>query len=451
MSTLEAAKARTPYGSLAVSCAITIGLLSVYLPGGRTARLTVLVLVAGTIAAYVATVHPLATFRLFALILAVVPYMHVPGTGIPLLLVLSVGIWVSLVSLRGVDFRPGWPEVWMAAIAAVALLSVLATGVSKGSLIEWIAWIAATAVVIPIRFLPESARASVIRTFVLGTAAAAVVGIALVILDPSGQFLGRLSFVGYDATGNNVQLVPGTEVNTIRLTGTFVEPNIAGLILTVGLLLALAHFRRAPRVLLTVVIGAALLLTLSRAALATVVVAIVLLVLISGGRRRGQLLLAGAAAGLGSLAIPTVRERLFNSFGPSDTGSIARALAFQDFPQQLSGHWWWGLGWDREEFRDPVVGRMVNFVANAPLLTIYRGGLVLGGLLVAVLIVIVLRSLVASRRSFPDSVVCCGVIGLTLVALQLDFPVVIQPPATAVFSFLLGISLAAHPRGGTHE
>lgn len=450
MSTVEVAKPPAPYVCLAVSIALTVGLLAVYLPGGHTVRLTVLVLVVGAAAAYVATVHPLATFRLFAAILAVVPYMHVPGTGIPLLLVLSVGIWVSLLFMPAAGFRPGWVEVWLLAIAAVALLSVVATGVSKGSLIEWTAWIAATAVVIPVRFLPEEARAAVIGTFVAGCAAAAVVGIALVRLDPNGEFLRRLSFVGYDAVGDNVQLVPGTETNQIRLTGTFVEPNIAGLILAVGLLLALAYFRGARRILLTVVIGAALLLTLSRAALATVVVAVVLLILISGGRRRGQLLLGAAAAGLGSLAIPTVRERLLNSFGPSDTGSIARALAFQDFPQQLSGHWWWGLGWDREEFRDPVVGRMVNFVANAPLLTIYRGGVILGGLLVVVLIVIVLHSLLAARRSFPASVVCCGVIGMTLVALQLDFPVVIQPPATAVFSFLLGISLASR-RWVDHE
>ena len=41
--------------------------------------------------------------------------------------------------------------------------------------------------------------------------------------------------------------------------------------------------------------------------------------------------------------------------------------------------------------------------------------------------------------------VCCGVIGIVLVALQLDFPIVIQAPATALFSFLVGLSLAPHP------
>ena len=164
MSTMTGTRSRLPYANLASSITVTIALLAAYLPGGHTTRLTVLVIVTGLVAAYVASVHPLATFRLFAAILAIVPYMHVPGTGIPLLLVLSVGIWVSLLFLRGVDFRPGWVEVWMLAVAAVALLSVFATGISKDALVEYVAWLAATAVVIPLRFLPDHERLSVIRT-----------------------------------------------------------------------------------------------------------------------------------------------------------------------------------------------------------------------------------------------------------------------------------------------
>jgi hypothetical protein len=90
---------------------------------------------------------------------------------------------------------------------------------------------------------------------------------------------------------------------------------------------------------------------------------------------------------------------------------------------------------------------MVNFVANAPLLTVYRGGLVLGGVAVLLLLVLVVRSLVAARGEFPDAVLACGVLAFCLVALQLDFPAVIQPPATAVFSLLVGLSLWARPKG----
>ena len=40
---------------------------------------------------------------------------------------------------------------------------------------------------------------------------------------------------------------------------------------------------------------------------------------------------------------------------------------------------------------------------------------------------------------------CGAVIGFVLVALQLDFPIVLQTPATMVFSFLVGLSLVPHP------
>ena len=64
--------------------------------------------------------------------------------------------------------------------------------------------------------------------------------------------------------------------------------------------------------------------------------------------------------------MPSVRTRLLDSFGPSDTGTQARDLALREFPRAMEGHWIWGLGWDREEFRRPVGGQAVNYVANGP-------------------------------------------------------------------------------------
>jgi hypothetical protein len=363
--------------------------------------------------------------------------------------VLAVGAWVALAFVPGVRFRPGAPELWLLALAATALLSVMATGVSRTSVKELVAWLAATAIVVPVRFLPAAARAITVRVFVLSTAAASVLGIVLVRIDPYGVILERLTIAGYREGKTNVQKVGGTEDITTRLTGTFVEPNIAGLVLVAGLLLAVAYFRGPIRAALVVVIGAGLMLTLSRAAIATAVVAGVLLVLRTPGRRRITIVTAGLVAGLGALSIPSVLDRLRDSFGPSDTGTIARDLALQEFPRAMEGHWIWGLGWDRDEFRVASVGRVINYVANGPLVTIYRGGLILGIVAVIVLVVLVLRSWIAARRSFEDAVVCCGVIGIVLVALQLDFPIVIQAPATAVFSFLVGLSLAPHPPGAS--
>lgn len=427
---------------IAASAAVlTAALLAVFLPGSERTQVVVLAGCIALVAAWVTAVHPRLLLCAFALVLALVPYADVPGTRIPVLLVLALGIWVALMFLPGVEFRPGWVEAGLLVWVAVAGLSMVATGVSTGALEEYAAWLAATAVVVPVRFLPPDVRLLVIRVFVFGCAVAAVIGIALLRFDPRGLFLSRLSFAGYDPEGGNAQLVLGTEENLLRLTGTFVEPNIAGLVLAVGLLLAVATTRGLWRVLLVVVIGAALLLTLSRAALATVAVAALVLVLTTPGRRRLAVLAAGAVAAAGALAIPTVRERLLNSFGPNDTGSLARWLAIQDFPAQMEGNWWWGLGWAREEFRDFGVGVTVNYIANAPLLTVYRGGILVGLVAGVLLLAVLVRSLAATRRSFHHAVLASGLVALCLVALQVDFPVVTQAPATAVFSFLLGLSL----------
>lgn len=443
MSAQASVMARIPWATLGVSAVLTAAPVAVLLSGDLSTRLIVLGVLATAVAAYAATIHPTSIFAATAGVLGFVPYLDIPGTNVPVLLVLAVGVWVALVFLPGVQFRPGWCEWWVLGLAVAALLSVVATDLSADSLTELAAWLAATAIVVPVRFLPAPARSTMVRVFVLSSAAASLLGILLVRIDPYGVLLSRFTFAGYDYSESNVQQVEGSETLTTRLTGTFVEPNIAGLILAIGLLLAVGYFRGPMRVLLVVVIGSGLMLTLSRAAIATVVVAGALLVLRSGGARRISLLVSGALAALGALAIPGVRDRLFDSFGPSDTGTIVRDLALQQFPQAMQGHWVWGLGWAREEFRDPTVGRIVNIVANAPLLTIYRGGLILGGLAIAVLALLVIRSWVAGQRSFEDAVVCCGVIGLILVELQLDFPVVIQVPATVAFSFLIGLSL--HP------
>ena len=216
------------------------------------------------------------------------------------------------------------------------------------------------------------------------------------------------------------------------------------------MLLAVAHLRGPLRVAMVVLIGSGLTLTLSRASIATVVVAAGLLALRSRGRRRVAVVGLSGVAGVGALLIPVVRHRIFDSFGPNDGGSLARNLALREFPRAMEGHWIWGLGWVREEFRDAAVNFHVNFAANAPLVTVYRGGIVVGVVAVLVLVVLVVRSWHAAARSFETAVVCCGVIGFVLVAMQLDYPVVLQAPATALFSFLVGLTLAPD-RSRDHE
>jgi hypothetical protein len=431
---------RTPSLVLGVSVALTVPTVIVFLRGDSTTRELLFLAAAAAFAVYVTAVHPLAIFVVLAAVLGFAPFTHVPGTEVPMLLVLAVGVWGAFMFMPGLEPRLGWCEAWVLVLAAVASLSVLLSGLSGSSLIEYVAWVAATAVVIPIRFLPAEARRMMARVFILGTAAAAAMGLALRV-DPQGVVARLLSFTGVDPQTPNVQLVAGSESVSTRLNGTYLEANIAGFILAAGLLLALAFFSGWMRVALVVIIGSGLLLTLSRSALATVAVALVLLLLRTGGRQRRTLIVAGAVGALSALAIPGVRSRLLDSFGPTDTGSAARLEALQDFSGLMDGSWIWGLGWARPEFRDADLNRAANLVANTPLATVYRGGVILGFLVVVLMIALVIRSWVNAQRSFADAVVCCSVMAFVLVALQLDYPVVLQASATVAMSMLVGLSM----------
>jgi hypothetical protein len=143
------------------------------------------------------------------------------------------------------------------------------------------------------------------------------------------------------------------------------------------------------------------------------------------------------------LLIPAVQNRLLASFGKFDQGTTDRVDALRDFPKLMDGHWLFGLGWGRLEFRDGDVTVAVNYVANSPLLTVYRGGVIVG----IVFVVLLLIALISAWRGLRSGnlglgIVGGGFVGFVAVALQVDFPVVTIPPVTALFSLLL----AALPR-----
>ena len=41
----------------------------------------------------------------------------------------------------------------------------------------------------------------------------------------------------------------------------------------------------------------------------------------------------------------------------------------------MAGHWGFGLGWARPEFIDPEFSYLFNLPSNAPLIALYRGGI----------------------------------------------------------------------------
>jgi hypothetical protein len=127
-----------------------------------------------------------------------------------------------------------------------------------------------------------------------------------------------------------------------------------------------------------------------------------------------------------------------------DAGSSARGDALAEFPGHMQGHWLFGLGWGRPEFVDPATAFEVNFVANSPLLTVYRGGIFTGLAFTAILVagaVVGYRMLRSGRweLGFYGGTF----IGFSVVALQLDFPVVSNPSTTTAFSVMLAFVVYA--------
>ena len=413
---------------------------------GVAVRLAAALLVSLPLGLWVAIRAPLVMYRLFAVVLGALPFGTLPGFPLPLVLLLGVSIGATAIvqlpqQRKDAPFTAlEWAAVVLIVVSAASMLVNLTSGFDVS---EFAKWLIATSALLSLGRLNASAIRTVGRSFVVGSAAAAVFALVLLVFDPSGSRLSLLSFFGYGTTGDdNLRYVFDASGATVRLTGTYVDPNIGGLFLFVALLLAMACFRGVLRIGFVALLGVSMALTLSRAAIFSTLVAILVLFAVQnltfGKKLRVFTVLAVGASAL--LLIPAVQNRLLASFGKFDRGSTDRVDALRDFPKLMDGHWLFGLGWGRLEFRDSAAGIAVNYVANSPLLTVYRGGVIVGLAFVALLIV----ALIASWRGLRSGnlglgVVGAGFVGFAAVALQVDFPVVTIPPVTALFSLLLAV------------
>jgi hypothetical protein len=152
-----------------------------------------------------------------------------------------------------------------------------------------------------------------------------------------------------------------------------------------------------------------------------------------------------AAIGLtaaGLFAVPSVRDRLLSSFSDSDTGRSARADSLQNLPGQMSGHWVFGLGWNRPEFKSGQLAQQVNYPSNAPLLTLYRGGIITALLLVVVLVIGCVLAYRAMRSpSLPNATFGGVFIGVAVISCNLQQSIVDMPQMTLTFSIFLAFML----------
>ncbi|MBT0565933.1 O-antigen ligase family protein [Williamsia sp. CHRR-6] len=400
--------------------------------------------------AVVAVANPRAVYGSLAFILGAAPLAIVPGIALPAFLLLTLATWVTVLIHRLEQTRVRAIEVTVVGFVAVSAISAVVTTQGSAYISEFIKWAIATSLVFALLRLDRTTLRFFGRTYVYGAAVGATFALGMFAFDKAGTIINRLSIIGYGQTGTigtHLRFYKTDDVSVVRLTGTYVDPNAAGIFLFVGLVLAVALLRGWSRVLLGGIIMIALVVTLSRSAIFSVVVALIVFFLFQ--RMRGGLRLGILAVGIGAvataLAVPSINRRIFDSFGSQDKGSRDRADALDNFIPSMSGHWWWGRGWGAPEFTDEVIGYKTNYVANTPLLTTYRGGILVGiAFIVVLLVTIVVASRSMRENRWERGVLVAGFIGFSVVALQLDFPVVTQAPMTLVFSVFIAM-VAANP------
>ncbi|WP_241256648.1 O-antigen ligase domain-containing protein [Rhodococcus sp. KRD162] len=423
--------------------------------GGTPVKLGAFALVVLAVGAYIGLRHPLYLTRALAFSLGALPFGYVPGVHAPLVFALGIAVVLATVIHRTAVSYITWPELPMIALIVLSALSLFATSGAIADYVEFGQWLISTLVLVCLLRMPRDELALFGRIYVYAASGAAAFALLIFVADPAGKLIRYLSIFGYGSEEESTRFVYSpTGATTVRLAGTYIDPNAAGIGFVLALMLCILLLRGYLRTALAALLFLSIVLTLSRAALFSVVFGLGLMFLFQQLRTRDRLAMIGAfaAAFFGALAVPSVRNRVFSSFGSGDAGSSARGDALVEFPGHMQGHWMFGLGWGRPEFKDPVVAFEVNYVANTPLLTIYRGGLVAGIAFVAVLVVIAVVGYTLLRaKRWEYGFYGGAMIGFAVVALQLDFPVVTIPATTMAFSVMYAFLVYAWEKSSENK
>ncbi|MCQ4120894.1 O-antigen ligase family protein [Rhodococcus tibetensis] len=434
---------RPPWNRIVGWLITTVAVMaSVAVLNGGSARAVVLVsgLLCLLVGVYVVAAHPALMRNSMAVLLGAAPFARFPVFPAPVLLALGGGVILAALVHRAAVTRVSTLEAAVAVLVVVSALSVYPNAVGGIDLLQFSEWLIATAVMFALLRLPVEQLATVGRMFAYGAAAGAVYGLVNLYAGGAGPVAQVLVVLGYTLQADTSRYVFTEDDVVSRLAGSFIDPNAAGIFLFVALLVCIVTVSGPRRWVLAAVIGVGLTLTLSRAAFFSLVVGVVLVLLfqrMNAGRRVATICAAVIAAAL-TLTVPRIRDRLFASFGAQDIGSSARSEAFEQYTTVMDNRWLFGLGWGRPEFFDADAAFETNVVANSPLLAVYRGGIFTGlafCLVIGIGIAVAYRCLRSTR--WESGIVGGGFVGFTLVALQLDYPVVTIPQVTLSFSVLL--------------
>jgi hypothetical protein len=411
------------------------------------------------VAVYVGLRHPLWLFWGLAIVLGFIPFGYVPGVHVPLYLVFAAGAIAAAVihPLEGAPLTR--IEIAIGLLLFTSFISLVANQINLAGIMSFVQWSIGTSMVFVLLRLRPEQLAKFGRIFVYAATANSAFGISIVLFDSNQRFIRILKPFGYgEGVGLRSQTslyAPGETAQSLRLGGTWVLPNTAGLAIVIALGLCIALFHGWLRVYLSAILLVALALTLSRSAILSLALGVIVVLIFHTMRERDRQILIGliVVTSVVAMLIPAVRDRILSSFGETDAGSEARTRAFRDFPGLMSGHWWFGLGWGRPEFKDGQLGAQINPPSNAPLLTVYRGGIFTGLALTIVLIIAcVLAYRLMQSNSLPYALFGGVTIGVCLVAAQLDKTIVDIIPITSTISMVLAflVSLNRNPPEPRH-
>ncbi len=425
------------------------------------------------VAVYVGLWHPLWLYWSFAFILAGLPFGIIPGIHVPLYLAFAAAIIVAALIYPRTELPFHRVEKAVLILVFVAGVSVIATSFSLGGLFQYAKWSIVTLVAVALMRLSREDLERFGRIFVVVSAANAVWGILLATIDKSQKSFFILRPFGYDVARVEEGVRNGEQhlVNwaygadgskAIRLGGTWIAGNGASIAFVIAIAICVLLFRGWRRNTMVIVLSVALLLTLSRQSIFTLMLGLVIVAVFHTVRSRYRWYAAATFATLIVLAfsVPYIRQRLISSFSNSDPGGAARRASLSDFPYVVGGHWSFGLGWARPEFKSGAASYALNIISNTPLLHVYRAGVFTGLAFVAIMIIGCVISYRALRSDSLPFAVFGGVFIADCVAgLQLDHGVADVPQTTLCFSVLLAflvyvdrlLRAQAQPRGRTEE
>lgn len=422
--------------------AVTLAVVWVAISFGKLSFIGIVGLIGLLIGVYIGVRHPLWLFYGLAAIMAGLQFGRIPGISLPIYLPLAFGAVVASYfhprlarSMHPLEFA------WIALIVTSGLtMAINAHGFVDYSL--YIRWLIASMVLLALVQLPRENLKRFGQIFTVVAAGNGLFGLYMVAFDQNNTALRIFQPFGYLPEAITPIYAQGADgvTGTIRLGGTWVNANTAGLNLALALGLAILLFAGWRRTVLILVLTAALLLTLSRASIFSVAVGVIL-VLIFGAMRtrdRAATIGLGLLVAAGALLAPAVRDRLTSAFAGRDVGSLARADALRVFPSQMAHHWQFGWGWGRPEFIDPEYSYLFNLASNAPLTTLYRGGFLPFLAFVAVMVISIAMSYRALRsNSLPLAMYGGILIGVTVVQFNLDHNVADVPQNVLLWSMLL--------------